>query len=631
MANRFSWILAGVCFVLISPTPTVLAANFGTVVQDQEADKATADESEKKVFVSTHIEGAPLVPKRNEKTGQLHTFKLTPSGNIVAGVRFENEVLQVYSPDFELLQEVSLQFPATAIAVTANGDFVIGGNGRIGLISATGELMREAPAPHLSGESAEEAKLKYIAAYKEQMAGMRKMYEEQMETMKTQIERLQARKDEKGDDFSKREQSRLDSLTSQLDAYREMIEQQFDAEISDEQLNYMLESRQRIPSIAVSGDDVFVAVSASRGYEIWRTDANFENGAMIIDKLSGCCGQFDFYAQGENLFLAENSQFQVGIYDRDGNRLSAFGRRGEQDETGFGSCCNPMNVICTANGEILTAESSIGKIKRFNRDGELLTYVGKARIGGGCKHVALGFDESRNRYYIQNQDKNQISVLVAGEDAESLMAATKAARAEADAAMKRLDGKWKRVEANEAGEKTGEKNSETDDAGTTTSNQGVDFDFAIVDNGSTNAKIVQIDNAELADDGDDNDFFFVYMAIRTSFGELDFDSQRQNLNCKIAVSDNDKGKLAKLAQMMGDGIPQDNSSVSYKLVPQRFQDGILTADLENSEGLIEFELTVKFTDEGIVVTIKDDFQPNGKSMVFKRPEAASGVHQGVDE
>ncbi len=47
-------------------------------------------------------------------------------------------------------------------------------------------------------------------------------------------------------------------------------------------------------------------------------------------KLGGCCGQMDIQCDDEHLLVAENTKFEVGIYDRDGKRLSGFGQRAAQ-------------------------------------------------------------------------------------------------------------------------------------------------------------------------------------------------------------------------------------------------------------------------------------------------------------
>jgi hypothetical protein len=101
-----------------------------------------------------------------------------------------------------------------------------------------------------------------------------------------------------------------------------------------------------------------------------------------------------------------------------------------------------MNVRCCDNGDILTAESSIGTIKRFNKNGELVGIVGKAKIGGGCKHVALGFDSKRDRYYMMNVDKSHICVLVPNAEAPEITADEALAKEARDGLGRKLVGEW---------------------------------------------------------------------------------------------------------------------------------------------------------------------------------------------
>ena len=111
------------------------------------------------------------------------------------------------------------------------------------------------------------------------------------------------------------------------------------------------------------------------------------------------------------MVVAENCNFQVAFYDPDGKSIKKFGKRATSESDGFGSCCNPMNVCCQGD-DVLTAESSIGHIKRFNANGELVAFIGTAPIGGGCKHVALAHDKLTDRYFMFNEDRKCISVLV---------------------------------------------------------------------------------------------------------------------------------------------------------------------------------------------------------------------------
>jgi hypothetical protein len=143
------------------------------------------------------------------------------------------------------------------------------------------------------------------------------------------------------------------------------------------------------------------------------------------------------------LIIAANTKFSVELLDRDGKAVSKFGQQGGQN--GFGSCCNPMNVRPLGSGDILTAESSIGWIKRFNKDGELKAVIGKAKIGGGCKHVPIGFDAKLDRYYMMYEDKSEICVLVPLSEATEPTADEIASKEARDGLGQKLIGQWQAV------------------------------------------------------------------------------------------------------------------------------------------------------------------------------------------
>ncbi len=139
---------------------------------------------------------------------------------------------------------------------------------------------------------------------------------------------------------------------------------------------------------------------------------------VVKEQVRGCCGQLDIQSLGENLVVAENCNFKVAIYDREGKSIRNFGDRNNDPKkpdcelTGWGSCCNPMNVRCLNNGEILVAESSIGHMKRYSSEGEFLGIVGTAKIAGGCKHVAVARDDANDWYFMMNTTANNIAVLI---------------------------------------------------------------------------------------------------------------------------------------------------------------------------------------------------------------------------
>ena len=188
------------------------------------------------------------------------------------------------------------------------------------------------------------------------------------------------------------------------------------SEQSDEQ------TRQRligITGIAATENGVFVAcpLQADDRYGVWRMSPDLSVEGLVIKEASGCCGQLDIQSDGEHLIVAENIKFEIGIYDRNGKRLSGFGQGSSDSLEGFGSTCNPMNIRCRSDGEILTAESSLGHIKRYSRDGKFIALVGTAKVASSCKRVPIGFDSERNWYYMMNQDMSHVAVLMHKDEA----------------------------------------------------------------------------------------------------------------------------------------------------------------------------------------------------------------------
>jgi hypothetical protein len=67
-----------------------------------------------------------------------------------------------------------------------------------------------------------------------------------------------------------------------------------------------------------------------------------------------------------------------------------------------------MNVAFGADGSIYTAESEIGRIKRFSPKGELIELVGKVDIVPGCKKVSIAVDKTGDTIFMLDVSRNHI-------------------------------------------------------------------------------------------------------------------------------------------------------------------------------------------------------------------------------
>jgi len=117
-------------------------------------------------------------------------------------------------------------------------------------------------------------------------------------------------------------------------------------------------------------------------------------------------------AVGDKLVIPENARFKVHVHDAEGNRLESWGEDERANaRSGFGSCCNPMNVAFDAAGNVLTSEASVGAIKRFTLDGKFIDLVAQSKIVPGCKHTPIGMSPDGSKAYILDITRRNIIVM----------------------------------------------------------------------------------------------------------------------------------------------------------------------------------------------------------------------------
>lgn len=444
----------------------------------------------------THKQIRVFEPRHDGQKIHLNTFCLDLSGNIVVAVGGNNgfigetgenpggtekpsHFIQTYSPEWTLLSELPLDFQPTAINFDSAGYLYVGGDSVLCKFSPGGDLVQRSLTPNLAGLSEDDLRAEAKKALEAQAKQMSEIYEQQIEQIRSALEKLDAdaksqsesdsaesqnppsaagdsteggneNPSQEDNPFLGQDRESLKEMLEQMTSSFEQIKAQFAA--SPERIESMVRQMGHVNSIGIGQEDVFVTCQATQGfgYEIWRVNRDLGEPKKVKANLAGCCGQLDIQSDGENLLIAENTRFRVGIYDREGKPLRSFGQQDRNGESGFGSCCNPMNIRCCSNGDVLTAESSIGTIKRFDASGKLLGNIGRAKISGGCKHVALAHDEKRDRYYMQYQDASTICVLVPKSEVQGETEEEKAAREARDGLARKLIGQWNVAAAEKA-------------------------------------------------------------------------------------------------------------------------------------------------------------------------------------
>jgi hypothetical protein len=71
-----------------------------------------------------------------------------------------------------------------------------------------------------------------------------------------------------------------------------------------------------------------------------------------------------------------------------------------------------------------------------------LGLVGKAKVAGGCKHVAIGFDSDRDWHYMMNEDRSHVAVLVPKDQAPAETEDERISREAMSSMGKFLFGTW---------------------------------------------------------------------------------------------------------------------------------------------------------------------------------------------
>ena len=440
---------------------TILLAAFLSSVGALQAD--TAEKAEKKEavasdFTTTHKQARIIKPLHDGEPVQLNTFCLDNDGNVLACVGGNNvqyvlnedgsqqaktistpQQLQVYSPDGALVRAVDLSFRPTALNTAPDGSIFVAGAGKVAHVTAEGQVLTTVDSPHIG--DMETFRQRIEEAAKKQMEERTSVYRDQITRIEERIAALKEKPEEELTELDKRRMATYEQQKKLYESQLTMMEQSVGRASSGDAA---ISRKLGITALAVTTQDLFLCCNSveGTGYEVWRMTHEFSEPTKVVSSLGGCCGQCDIQATDDHLVLAENTKFKVALLDRDGNRQTDFGKGDRKAVDGFGSCCNPMNVRCCDNGDILTAESSIGTIKRFSKDGELLGVVGKAKIGGGCKHVALGFDRQRNRYYMMNVDKDHICVLVPNAEAPELTSDEVMAKEARQGLGEKLVGEW---------------------------------------------------------------------------------------------------------------------------------------------------------------------------------------------
>lgn len=311
--------------------------------------------------------------------------------------------VHVLSPMGESISTWKVDILGQSINAAADGTVYVAGNGSICKLGADGKVLKRLELPHIAEVLKNKEGLRKQA--EEQAREQEKSFDQIRKQFKREIKKLEAKP---ADKLTRAEKSNLKQYRRSL----EMFDKDSQRPSVDSVVQSIITRLRIINSVAVSDHDVFIVCGETTGYgySLWRLDHDFQNAKQIMTGMRGCCGQMDVQVHEKDLLVAENCAHAFARYDRDGKKIGQWGKMSQAgDVKCFGGCCNPMNVRCTANGDVLTAESE-GFVKRFNSKGEFVALIGKRPLTGGCKNVAVASSPDGKLIYMCDMPGSQIVI-----------------------------------------------------------------------------------------------------------------------------------------------------------------------------------------------------------------------------
>lgn len=390
-------------------------------------------------IIQANVEGQPQT--------SITSFCLTPDDRILAGCAGESGEIRVFDKSGKFVETWSVPVKPDAIFARADGTIFLAGEGQVAQLSKTGRILLQKEAPHAAALNANPQKLReqIVAQAKQRadtMSRQTKQFDDMIARSDKEIaslnEQLAALKaaddggdsdaDEKPKGAAAREKARQTQLERRIAMHEQrktqyeavkaqwaaMAKQNPPAELTEEQIDAQVKASlaqtMKVSSISATDDEVYLATRSPVGYgfQIWKTDNQFENAKSIVSELRGCCGQMDVKANANGVYVAENARHRVCRYDLEGTLVTAWGESARSGLEGFGSCCNPMNVAFGPDDVVYTAEDNTGRIKRYSPEGKLLGLVGNVDLVPGCKNCSIAVNHDGSQVYMLDITRNHI-------------------------------------------------------------------------------------------------------------------------------------------------------------------------------------------------------------------------------
>lgn len=171
-----------------------------------------------------------------------------------------------------------------------------------------------------------------------------------------------------------------------------------------------------ITSVATKEDKVYVADAGNRRVLRYDTHGQLEGqfeGKREADDLHGFVipsGYFDLAVYQDELWVVNPGMHALENYTDDGI-LRGYWEKISMKIEGFSGCCNPAQMTIDANGNFITSEKGVIRMKIYKPSGELIGVVAEPEKFADGIHapepvvtesgqiIALDFDQNMIRYF----------------------------------------------------------------------------------------------------------------------------------------------------------------------------------------------------------------------------------------
>ncbi len=153
-------------------------------------------------------------------------------------------------------------------------------------------------------------------------------------------------------------------------------------------------------------DNVYAVGSGSTNIYVVDSNGTFLRKIDFKGKVKSAGGIL-VDSEKKRIFLVDNVESKVAIFDLDGKYISSFGKKGEDK----GEFNRPSPIVMNRLGEIIIGDVMNGRIQIFDREGKFLRMFGQRGDGSADFQVMKGVAvDTDNNVYVTDGKANQIKI-----------------------------------------------------------------------------------------------------------------------------------------------------------------------------------------------------------------------------